>query len=177
MVAANMVDDSIDTSSWLTRSQAADLLGVSHTTMKNWDAAGVLHPRKEKRDLPNGGSREIWVYDPRELARVPNARRQRAQMIPGDQGEIAARAFEMFDEGVPLREVVTRLRETPEAVEILHDQWSRLGGAEVVLSKIARDELAKLVGPFDGVAGLVARLRELLSSATTTVDSSKGGAS
>lgn len=162
MVPAKPIDDSIDTSSWLTRTQAADLLGVSHTTMKNWDAAGILHPRKETRDLPNGGSREIWVYDPRELARVPNARRQRAQMMPGDKGEVAARAFEMFDEGVPLREVVTRLRETPEAVEVLHDQWSRLGGAEVVLSKVARDEIAKVVGPFDGVAGLVARLRELL---------------
>lgn len=163
MVPAKPIDDSIDTSSWLTRTQAADLLGVSHTTMKNWDAAEILHPRKETRDLPNGGSREIWVYDPRELARVPNARRQRAQMMPGDKGEIAARAFELFDEGVSRREVVTRLRETPEAVEVLHDQWLRLGGVEIVLSKVARDEIARIVGPFDGVAGLVSRLRELLS--------------
>ncbi len=153
----------VDTSGWLTRQQAADLLNVSHSTIKNWDGR-LLHPQKETRPLPNGGSREIWVYDPHELAKVPPAKRQRALMIPGDKGEIAGRAFELFDDGTPLRQVVTQLRETPEAVDVLHDQWTRMGGAEWVLSEAARAELGRLVGPFDGVAGLIDRLRELLSA-------------
>jgi len=162
MGAAKPGKEVVDTSGWLTRSQSADLLGVSGTTIKNWGYAGLLHPQKETRALPNGGSREIWVYDPGELSRIPIARRQRVQMVPGDPGEIAARAFELFDDGVPLREVVTRLRETPETVTVLHDQWDRLGGCDVVINPVARDELTRLVGPFDGVAGLVARLREIL---------------
>mgnify|MGYP001558686488 CR=1 FL=1 len=161
MVAAKSEDDPIDTTGWLTRAQAADLLNVSHTTIKNWDRV-LLFPRKETRVLPNGGAREIWVYDPHELAKVPPARRQRAQMLPGDKGEIAARAFEMFDEGVALREAVTRLRETPETVEVLHDQWFRMGGVEIVIGPRVQEELAQLVGAFDGVAGLVARLRDVL---------------
>jgi hypothetical protein len=163
-VAARSIDASVDTSGWLTRQQAADLLDVSHTTIKNWDG-GLLHPRKEVRALPNGGSREIWLYDPAELARVPAARRQRAKMIPGDRGEVSARAFELFDEGLALREVVTRLRETPETVEAMHDQWSRMGGSELVINPVARCALVALVGPFDGVAGLVAAVREALRSA------------
>ncbi len=162
-----MVDKTVDTSGWLTRSQAADLLDVSHTTLKNWDKAGLLHPRKEKCDLPRGGSREVWVYDPRELAKVPSARRGRAKSIPGDPGEVAARAFEMFDDGHDLRAVVTQLRETPGTVEDLHDQWLRMGGSEVVLHRVAREEIASLVGPFDGVAGLLERLRQVLIARTT----------
>lgn len=160
MVAAKSTNNDVDTSSWVTRNQAADLIGVSHTTIKNWDGVH-LHPRKARRPLPNGGFREVWVYDTDELSKIPSGLRQRARAMPGGQGEIAARAFEMFDEGHPLRRVVISLRETPEAVEVLHDQWMRLGGADVVVGPAARAEIERLLGPFDGVAGLVERIREL----------------
>lgn len=158
--------ETVNTDGWLLRAQVAELLDVSHTTIKNWDGT-LLHPQKSIRALPNGGSREVWVYDPHEVAKIPAARRQRARTIPGDRGEIAAQAFELLDEGVPLREVVQRLRETPEAVDALHDQWQRMGGSELVLGKLARAELVKLIGPFDGVPGLVGRLRELLAAPAT----------
>ncbi len=164
MGAAKSVDDSVDTTGWLLRTEAADLLDVSHTTVKNWDGT-FLHPRKVLRDLPNGGSRPVWVYDPKELARIPAARRQRAKMMPGDRGEIAARAFEMFDEGASSRVVVMRLREPPETVEILREQWERLGGSELVIHPDLHAELVRLVGAFDSVAGLIARLREVLVGA------------
>lgn len=160
-------NETTNTDGWLLRAQVAELLDVSHTTVKNWDG-NLLHPQKSVRSLPNGGSREVWVYDPHEVAKVPAARRQRARTMPGDRGEIAAQAFELLDEGMPLREVVQRLRETPEAVDILYDQWQRMGGSELVIGRLARAELVKLVGPFDGVSSLVGILRELLDTKTAT---------
>lgn len=162
MAAAKSGKDTVDTSSWVTRNMAADLLEVSHTTIRGMEGK-ILHPRRGRRSLPNGGYREIWLYDPEELARVSSARRQKARHAPIQPGEMVARAFELFDDGRPLREVVTELRETPESIAAWHDQWLELGGAEIVVGPAARKELARLVGPFEGVADLVARVRDAVA--------------
>jgi hypothetical protein len=152
--------DEPDTSTWLTCAQASDLLGRSENTIRTWRRAGRLNPRMASRTQPSGVVLDVQVYDPRELTAVGS--RGGRVVAPGDPGELAARAFELFDDGVPLRQVVVRLRETPARVAELHDQWAELGGADLVITAPARTELERFVGPFADVAGLVERVRATL---------------
>lgn len=149
-----------DTSGWLTREQSADLLGVSHTTIKNWQEAEILKPELGRR-----GGREVWLYNPHELAKVPR-RKVNSAGTSSDPGEIAARAFERFSEGETIRDVVVHLRIVPERAAELHDQWELMGGAEMVINAAARRELSQILGPFDGVAGLVEAARQAVRAAT-----------
>jgi hypothetical protein len=110
------------------------------------------------RTLASGARRDVLVFNPLELARMA---RRKADANPNDAGEIAARAFELFEAGKPLRELVIALRETLPKVEELHEQWLRCGGSELVINPVAQRELERLVGPFDGVAGLVQQVSEL----------------
>lgn len=134
---------------------------VSWNTIKNWTKKQLLHPQLALRPLANGAMREVFVYDPRELARMA-----RRKADANDAGEIAARAFELFEHGKSLREVVIALRETLPKVEELHEQWTRSGGSELVITSVAKRELEVLVGPFEGVAGLVQRVGELMNRAS-----------
>lgn len=151
------VQKQVDTSTWLTANQVVDMLGVAHDTVKGWERRGMLHPQMARRQLSNGASREVRVYDPHEVARIP---KRRIVQVPNDPGEIAARAFELMDAGKSIREIVMALRETPAKVAELHDQWMIMGGGDIVIGAVATEELVRLVGPFDGVAGLVERLKE-----------------
>ncbi len=158
METANTLDDDVDTESWLTYAQVTDLCGISNQTVRNYAKRGLLTPRRARRAQASGSVKEVWVYDPREVARLP---KRKLNAVPSE-GEMAARAFELFDDGLPLRRVVTEMRETPARVSELHEQWVELGGSELVIGKIAQAEITRFIGPFDGVAGLVQRLGELL---------------
>lgn len=92
------------------------MAGVSYNTIVNWVNAGRLHPQKEMRLLTNGQHREIKVFKQAELMKLIRRR------DPNEPGEVAARAFELFQEGRSIREVVIALRQTPERIEELHDQ-------------------------------------------------------
>ena len=162
MVATKSNEPSIDKPGWLTREQASDLLGVSQTTIKKWQEEGLLSPVLGQRK-GHMGQRELWLYDPRELAGIPR-RKITASGTSDDPGEIAARAFERFDDGVALRGVVVALRIPPERAADLHDQWSRMGGADLVVTPAARRELVQLVGEFQDVAGLIAAVRSFVDS-------------
>lgn len=148
-----------DKQRWLTHTEAADLVGVSYNTIANWARQGRLNPRKERRTLSNGTEREVTVFNVSEVMRF--ARRRGAD----DVGELAARAFEMFEHGTSLREVVIKLRQSPERVESLHEQWLSCGGSELVINTVARQALERIVGGFQGVAELVERVTELASRA------------
>ncbi len=150
----------VDTSTWLTANQVSDMLNVAHVTIKEWERKGRLHAVMARRQMSNGASREVRVFDPHEIAGIP---RRRAVQVLNDPGEIAARAFELFDQGKSNREIVMALREPPDKVQELHEQWFNLGGSEVVLGVVATEEIVRLVGPFDGVVGLVERLRETVA--------------
>ena len=117
----------VDTSKWLTRTQASDLLGVAVDTLRGWERRGILHPRQALVHAPR--MREVTVYDPDELARI-QYRKKQLTAIQADPGERTARAFELFEQGKTLREVVIELRETVARVEELHQQWLDLGGRE-----------------------------------------------
>jgi len=164
-VVASSPSSAGDTTTWLTHTEAADVCRVSYNTIKNWVQRGLLHPKTALRTLVSGAHREVLVFDPRELAKMA---RRKGDSNPNDAGEISARAFELFETGKSLREVVIALRETLPKVEELHEQWMRSGGSELVITPVAQGELERLVGPFEGVAGLVQRLDELMSK--TDVD-------
>lgn len=151
----------VDTSSWLTCAQSSDMLGVSENTIRTWVRTKKLHPRRGSRVHPSGAIRELDVFDPQELA---NLGRRRMVSVPNDPGDLAARAFELFDTGTPQRRIVVALRVLPAKVEELHDQWANMGGADLVIGAAAHAELERFVGPFVDVADLVARVRDRLGA-------------
>jgi hypothetical protein len=157
-----VVSKAVDTTSWPTHTEAADTCRVSYNTIKNWVKQGWLHPQRALRKQANGAYREMTVFDPVELAKMA---RRKGTAFPNDPGELTARAFELFDEGKTLREVVIIVRAELQRIEELHDQWSRCGGSELVITPFARQELERLIGGFEGVADLVQRVSAL---ATTT---------
>lgn len=145
----------LDTSSWLTRNEASDLLGCSVQTLLKKERADKLHPVKALRVI-RGREQSLYVYDPKELAKLP--RRNDSIDNPGER---AARAYEKFDEGLTDREVVTELRETPDWVHDMRSKWMDGGGADLVITPDAKLELERVIGSFAGVADLVAAVQKL----------------
>jgi len=142
------------TSAWLTRNEAVDLLGVSQVTLLAFERRGKLHPKRVTR-LDNGGhERLLYVYDPHELALIPQRGRSAIQY----PGETAARAFELFAEGKPQAQIVIELRELPDKIRELYERWLDMGGADLVISPGAKEALEKIVGPFASVTELVERV-------------------
>lgn len=144
----------VDVTGWLTVNQAIDLLGCSRNTLERWVRDGHLHGARARRD-PNS-LRWHLVYDPVELAKLPRKYRGR---IPDEAGELAARCFELFDEGASNRRAVLELRQTPEKIAHLREEWLDGGGSQLVISPAVKAELAELIGDFESVADLVSRLR------------------
>jgi excisionase family DNA binding protein len=154
-ISPSASDSSEDEPRWLTATEAADLLGVSYNTIVNWENAGRLHAHKQRRLLTNGQHREIRVFKEAEVRKFLRRR------DPNEEDEVAARAFEMFEAGRQIREIVIALRVRPERIERLHDQWKDFGGAELVVTPVAKRELERIIGPFVGVADIVERVAEL----------------
>lgn len=152
----------VDTSTWLTCAEAADLLGRSPNTIRNWERRGRLHPVRVERRNAAGGPGAVLVYDPAELGRLPRRKPDPGQ---SDPGEIAARAFEMFDEGRSARQVVVALRVPPESADELREWWEAQGGSDVVLTPGAHAALEEVVGPFVGLAGLLDAVRSFTDRA------------
>jgi hypothetical protein len=161
MASTPSVRSGLDVSSWLTRNQVADMLGVSVQTILNWESKGYLHPRMRPGTSAERG-RQVHVYDPHEVASLPQRAKRRAARAD-DVHEISARAFELFDRGASMRHVVVKLRKAPEEVERLHEQWRDLGGADSVITPEAHAELARWFGPFASVAELCERVHAMLA--------------
>ena len=153
------------TDGWLTRNQATDMLRCSANTLKNYEDRGMLHPRQAVRTDRSGIERMMLVYDPQELADLP-------QRNPGGQpriavrepGELAARAFEYFRQGLPLDEIVIELRETPDRIDQLHEHWLDQTKARYVITAEAKKALEMTVGAFESVTELVELVRHRLSA-------------
>jgi hypothetical protein len=157
MVGAKRRPAREDTSSWFTRGEVADMLGVSPQTIMNYETRKLLNPALVSRRIERRGLRTVYVYDPREVAKLPA--RVHPAMVPSD-GEIAARCFELFDEGRSLREVVRRARVTPGKASELHNEWLDMGGSEIVINDAAKADLEEKLGPFADVADLVELVRK-----------------
>jgi DNA-binding transcriptional MerR regulator len=140
-----------DTSTWLTRYEASELIGCSSSTLLNYERRGALHPQIALRPDPHGIHRRTTVYHPDELTKI-KARLKRPVREPN---EFSARAFDLFRAGHKLEEIVSELRTTPEEIERLHEKWLDLGGSRLVIAGPAKEALAKIFGPFDSVTELI----------------------
>ncbi len=154
-MATNRKISSINTSTWLTRNEASDLCTVSVQTLKNYERRGILHPVIAPRPDSCGYTRAVTVYDPKELAKLPRWGRAIASREPG---EIAARCFELLSEGRSVNEIVMILREAPDKINQLREQWFDGGGADFVISPDARAAIEQHLGAFATVADLVERV-------------------
>ena len=150
-----------DTSTWWTRDQAVNGLSISMQTLKNYEKRGMLHPLTVRREDKRGHEQSMIVYDPKELSKIPRAGHQ---MYSRDSGELASKAFQMFEDGKNNREVVIKLRMTPDEVHDLHDKWLDDGGAGLVIGTAAKETLEKMLGAFVDVADLVALVTKKLKA-------------
>ena len=141
-----------DTSTWWTREQAISHLNVATQTLKNYEKRGVLNPLTVRRQDKRGHEQSMIVYDPKELAKIPKAGHQ---LYSRDSGELASRAFQLFEEGKNNREVVIKLRITPDEARDLRERWLDEGGAGIVINSVAKEKLEQLLGTFADVADLV----------------------
>lgn len=96
----------------LTRAQTARRIGVSIGTVRRMEGA-ELHPI-----VINGKH----CFHPAEVERYRRL----------TDGQIAARAFQMFNEGRGVIDVVIELEQPPEPIERLYSTWDRLASTEAV---------------------------------------------
>jgi hypothetical protein len=135
--ALSLVDTVEPKNARLTRAQVASRLGVSVSTVRRFEGSR-LHPTL--------GDNEVRWFDEREVAALAAelANEPRSSVTsnatapePRSHGELAALAFERFEQRQSLAEVVIGLRITPQLVRELFDEWS-LGLIEGQL-KMKRD--------------------------------------
>lgn len=149
-----------DTSTWLSRQETAAFIGCSPSTLLNYERRGILHPQVAYRADRLGIQRRTTVYHPDELTKI----RKRVPRAIREPNALSAQAFDLFFAGDTLEAVVRTMRTTPEEVERLHEKWLDLGGARLVIAGAAKEELAKIVGPFDSVTELVELVAKLKPS-------------
>jgi hypothetical protein len=82
----------------LTRSQVARQLGTTVTTVHRMRLRGELRPQRDTAG--------VYHYDPADVIRAAAARSKPNRYTPG---QIAARAFQMFDQGGELKDIVMAL--------------------------------------------------------------------
>lgn len=163
---AQVTVDTVDRDNWLTVRQISESLAVSENTVRMWVNRGIVkNVAKAQRRGRNGALFWCDVFDPQEIAALDAKRRRGAPAPPTDAGEIAACAFELFDRGDEDRKVVVKLRQRPEVVSGLREQWLDMGGAQIVITQEAREALEGLLGPFEDVADLVRVVRSRVADA------------
>lgn len=158
-IAAPSARSDQDTTTWWTRDQAVNLLSISTQTLKNYEKRGVLHPLSIRRQDKRGHEQSMIVYDPKELAKIPKAGHQ---LYSRDSGELASRSFQLFEEGKNNREIVIKLRITPDEVRDLRERWLDEGGAGIVINSAAKEVLEQVLGGFTDVTDLVALITKRL---------------
>jgi excisionase family DNA binding protein len=95
----------------LTRDEVAERLGVHKSTVRRLEGK-ALHPVRRGRR---------FVFDAKEVEALEA--RQTTQS-PSEDGEMAARAFELFEAGKTFRQVVIALRITPDRVKGLYRSYA-----------------------------------------------------
>lgn len=123
-----------DLTKWLTREQVCDLACVNYATVVKWQKRGLIHP--EWSNQHGRTTARILVYDPIELANLPQYKRHTASHASAiEPGERTARAFEFFRRGKTIRHVVIELRITVAEAEALLEQYRDVGKAAAPLEQ------------------------------------------
>ncbi len=108
----------------MTRSQVATRLGVSISTVRRFEGTR-LHPTTDEHDVRWFKNEEVAALAS-ELANAPSKSSRPmvgSSKTTRDAGELAALAFERFEQRQSLAEIVIGLRVEPAVVRTLFDQW------------------------------------------------------
>ena len=139
----------------LKRPAVANLLGVSESTVRRREGANLtpivengVHYYLEEEVLSLTTRRTLLVKHPGPTRPVELRHPIRhGNFAPeNDDGERAAKVFDLLDEGVSPIAIVRRLRMSPDAVEALHAQWVRMNDGFLV-SGAVKAELERLPWP------------------------------
>jgi len=151
----------IDIRGWLTRNQVADLLSCAVASVITYERKGLLHPQRELR-TDGRVMRQMIVIDPAEVARLP---RKKLFVVASNPDELCSRAFEMFDDGKSVREIVIELRAHKEKIDALKQEWLDAGGCDLIVTPAIKEQLERHVGMFSTVGELADRVAETLTRA------------
>jgi hypothetical protein len=114
MKSTVIFEDYTDNESRLTRQQVANRLRVSIATVRRMEGR-ELHPQKNDKG--------VWTFDASEVMRLAESRVTKRKIRKNDEGEIAARVFELFESGCELPEIVYTLRQPPRVIRDLYSEW------------------------------------------------------
>ena len=110
--------DPMEPSTWHTRGEVAEILGVHRSTVARHEALGRLHALLDDRGVHRFSPGEV-----RALLHSP--RRKSKQRDPARPlGEIEADVFAMLSQGFTRREVVLRLRITSDDAQRYWEKWN-----------------------------------------------------
>ena len=116
----------LPTARGLTRSQAAELLGVTEREVSRMDGH-LLHPNRS-------GDRR-WLYDPAELRAILDRSGGRPFGPPTVNGDTTAAVFELFEAGRTLPQVVIATKQTASAMPQTSSICSRRSGVAAPLMR------------------------------------------
>lgn len=154
-------EDGLDTTTWMTRHEAADFLHCALQTLKNYERRGMLHSLRVRRRDGRGHEQVVAVYEPSEVHKLPRGRGRGS--TPREATETESRSFELFNEGKTVRDVVIALRETSDRVREFHKKWLTDGVAHEQIQQHEKEREAhcfELFSQGNTVREVVIEMRE-----------------
>ena len=130
------------------------MLGVSNRALLTHERHGRIVVSWIVQADAMGRLRQTPVYPLDGVLKLP---RKDPHPTPENPDELTARAFELFEQGKSLREVIILLRATKDKIEKLHEDWLDVGGAAMILSDANRKALEAKFGPLESAEDLVAK--------------------
>jgi hypothetical protein len=152
---------------YLTRIEAADLLGTSPASIIQLERHGKLPVHWTVLENALGNMRNAPVYKIEDLLKLP--RKDRARNAVHDPDELCARAFELFEKGKTIKQVVIELRASLLKIQELRSQWLEISEPLLEVDEESRQRLVQLLGPFEGAGELVTLVETRIRRPSTTL--------
>ena len=105
-----------DPSTWLHKIEVAHLLNVTRQAVRAMALRGDLHPIKDTR----GDS----LFDPDEVNAYAVSHPRILRKHFATDGELAAEAFRLLNDGATRRELIINCKITAERADTLYEEWS-----------------------------------------------------
>jgi hypothetical protein len=134
---------SLPTAKWITRRQAATLLGMTEHDLIRLDGK-LLHPRQR--------ADRAWLYDPDELRGVLGGGAKPANDVGSSDGDVTAAAFALFEDGKTQPQVVIATKQTAATIVELRREYDAMVGA-VTLRGPTLDRLRQILDIGDAPVG------------------------
>jgi hypothetical protein len=155
-----MGDKTSNSPKLLKRSEAARVLGISVSTLRR---------REGELIQPVIGANGVHLFEESELkaVMVTVRHRQAISSMGPSAGDVAADVFTLLDEPMHPADIVKRLRLAPDVVTALHEQWTRMHQAFVVIKEEAEElgmhaRARRATSAREAVAQVKARVETLL---------------